>query len=250
MAYEPYYAYFLDALMQLGGSAKGWPTLYQRLSKGAKEGRYRIHITKRKTLAKTWNEIIPSLESEGLIQRRGNLIEITEAGKSWLESYAGRREDWSVPPIMPKNSQPPSEPQVKTDKAKTKHAELCEIAQEVGNILGYIAEREYKLNGERLDVAWKKVVMGVPHVALEINVGGNTDHDLLKLKHACDLWNCTPILIASEEHLADMRARGYLLGGAFHEIREKLKLVSHEALVRMYEKAREGRQLREELGLD
>jgi len=71
----------------------------------------------------------------------------------------------------------------------TTHDELVEALVEAGRIQRYVAEKEYKIDGERLDAVWKRVERSVPTFAFEVQVSGDLYHAIGKLKHAYDIWN-------------------------------------------------------------
>ncbi len=62
----------------------------------------------------------------------------------------------------------------------------------------YLRETECKINGERLDVAWRRVAASVPQEVFEVQVSGNLYFAVGKFKKAHLLWNSQPFL-GSEE---------------------------------------------------
>jgi predicted RNA-binding protein len=69
------------------------------------------------------------------------------------------------------------------------HDQIKERLFEIGRLENFISEKEYLLDGEKLDVAWRRVVRGVPTKVFEVQVGGSIHQAMSKLKHAFDLWN-------------------------------------------------------------
>lgn len=96
--------------------------------------------------------------------------------------------------------------------------QLCEI----GRIQGFLAEEEYAIESNRLDVVWRRVERSVPTYAFEVQVGGDIYHALAKLQHAFSLWNSHIFLAAS----LDARAKfEELTSGAFHGISGRVRFL-------------------------
>ena len=87
--------------------------------------------------------------------------------------------DISIPTIREQREKP---------KGKSLHNQIRDKLVEIGQIERFISEKEYSLDGERLDVAWRRVARGVPTKVFEVQIGGNPHQALSKLKHAFDLW--------------------------------------------------------------
>jgi hypothetical protein len=81
------------------------------------------------------------------------------------------------------------------------HRDYQEMIKEIGKLQGFIAEMEYPMEGEKLDVVWRRVVGSVPTYVFEIQIGGDVYHALGKLKHAWDLWNSNIFLITDKESI-------------------------------------------------
>ncbi|MEM4389487.1 MAG: hypothetical protein QXG98_02395 [Candidatus Micrarchaeia archaeon] len=107
---------------------------------------------------------------------------------------------------------------VEGKKKLSSHDEIQEKLLEIGRIERFISEKEFPVDGERLDVVWRSpnVTGAVPKYVFEIQVGGDILHALGKLKHANDKWNSYIFLVASEKDLPKIDS---LLSGTFHEIR-------------------------------
>jgi len=127
------------------------------------------------------------------------------------------------------------------------HDEIKEKLLELGRIEGYVAEKEYPIPdlGERLDVVWRRVAASVPTYAFEIQIGGNLHQALSKLKHAYDIWNSNIFLISRRE---DFDKINKLLSGTFHEIRERIKVLSIEKINEVYELQMKDHKLKKEVG--
>ncbi len=86
----------------------------------------------------------------------------------------------------------------------------------------------------------------MPTYVFEVQVGGDVEHALAKLKHAHDLWNSELFLALSDR---DELKTATLLSGTFHEIKDRVKRLRLEDIRRLYEKKREWKELEEELGI-
>jgi predicted RNA-binding protein with PUA-like domain len=127
------------------------------------------------------------------------------------------------------------------------HDQMKEMLLELGKIEGYIAEKEYIFpdTGERLDVVWRRVAASVPTYVFEVQIGGNLHQALVKLKHAYDLWNSNIFIISEEK---DLQKINQLLGGAFHEIRDRVKTLTVEKIKKVHEIQIEDNKLKKEIG--
>ena len=81
------------------------------------------------------------------------------------------------------------------------HDEVKEKLREIGRLQNYLSETECRLNGERLDVAWRRVAASVPQKVFEIQVSGNLYSAIGKLKKAHLLWNSQPFLVLQNEEI-------------------------------------------------
>jgi hypothetical protein len=127
------------------------------------------------------------------------------------------------------------------------HDEIQAVLVHIGILQRFIAEKEYPLDKERLDVVWRKVVKSVPTYVFEVQVGGDVYHALGKLKHANDLWNSRIFLVGDLKSLADGTKR--LLAGAFHEIEPVLQILDIERVGRLHSLKTQLRRMEEELRL-
>jgi len=74
----------------------------------------------------------------------------------------------------------------------------------------------------KLDVVWLKVREGVPAYVFEVQIGGDLYHAISKLKHAHDVWNSNIFLVITNKNALKIQD---LLSGAFHEIKEELRVL-------------------------
>lgn len=126
------------------------------------------------------------------------------------------------------------------------HASVQEMLYEIGKFQRFISDKEYPMDGERLDVVWRRIERSVPTYVFEVQVGGDVVHALGKLKHAHDLWNSELFLALSDK---DRRKASTLLSGTFHEIKQEVTRLRLEDVRRLYEKKREWKELEAELGI-
>jgi len=111
------------------------------------------------------------------------------------------------------------------------HSQIQEMVFQIGRMNRLISEKEYPMETERLDVVWRRVERSSPTYAFEIQVGGDLYHALGKLKHAFDLWNSNIFLVVSNEEMNKVIP---LLAGTFHEIQDKVKILSPEVVGELY----------------
>ena len=126
------------------------------------------------------------------------------------------------------------------------HDEIKSRVAEIGRIQSFIAEEEYQMDGELLDVVWRRVERSVPTYVFEVQVAGDLHHALGKLKHAYDLWNSHIFLIVSERNRGKV---GRLLQGTFHEIRDRVKLIRLDEIEELYHYKSSYKRLERELGI-
>ncbi len=127
------------------------------------------------------------------------------------------------------------------------HDDVQRVLVEVGQIQRFVAELEYPIGKQRLDVVWRKMVLSVPTFAFEVQVGGDVYHALGKLKHAHELWNTRVFLVGDTRQFGSKAEE--LLGGTFHEIRDELRIIDINDLSRLHELKREVRETEEKLYL-
>jgi len=126
------------------------------------------------------------------------------------------------------------------------HEEIKKQIAEIGRIQGFLAEIEYPIEGNRLDVVWRRVERSVPTYVFEVQVGGDIYHALAKLKHAYDLWNSHIFLTAD----LGVRAKYEdLLSGTFHEIQNRIKFISLNEMVELYRRKSSYKKFEKELGI-
>jgi len=131
-------------------------------------------------------------------------------------------------------------------KKEITHKEIQRLLVEIGKMQKFIAEAEYKMDGTRLDVVWRRVEKSVPTFVFEVQIGGDLYHALGKLKHAFDLWNSRIFLITTERHKAEAEA---LLSGMFHEIRGRIRIIDVTEIIELHGRKKKYKEFEERLGI-
>ncbi|MDI6888825.1 MAG: EVE domain-containing protein [Methanocellales archaeon] len=126
------------------------------------------------------------------------------------------------------------------------HESVKEKLLLIGGLQKFVAEKEYQMDGKRLDVTWRRVDRGAPTYVFEIQIGGNLTEGLGKLKHAFDLWNSKLYLIAKEEDREKVRQ---LLEGTFHEIQPHVRFITLEEVEQLHKLKDELRGVEDRLGI-
>lgn len=139
----------------------------------------------------------------------------------------------------------PPEKEVK-ETPEMSHNRLRDMIQEIGVRENRIAETEYPIDGYRLDVIWKRIAAGTPSHVFEVQIGGNLELALTKLKHAWDKWNSFPYLVTTDE---DAPRAQSLLEGSFHEMGHIARVVDWRDVARLYDLLGEASTLKSKIGL-
>lgn len=111
------------------------------------------------------------------------------------------------------------------------HSHMKNLLMKLGEIKGFIVEEEFRMDGQRLDVIWKRIQKGAPTYVFEVQVGGNVTEALSKLKHSFDLWNSNLYIIIEDKDYEKVQT---LLSGTFHEIRDKLTVILSSEIEEFY----------------
>jgi len=130
--------------------------------------------------------------------------------------------------------------------SKLTHKELQEMFKEIGLVQRFIAEIEYPMENEKLDVVWRRVEKSVPTYVFEVQLGGDVYHALGKLKHARDMWNSNLFLITEKEQIEEVQN---LLDGTFHEIKNEVHLITIEEAKELYQSKNKVIELEKKLGI-
>ena len=127
------------------------------------------------------------------------------------------------------------------------HDKIKKLLLQMGKLQKFIAEEEYVMEKEKLDVVWRRVEKSVPTYVFEVQVGGDIHHALGKLKHSFDLWNSHIFLVASD---ADNMKASVLLSGTFHEINNRVKLIDISKIEELYNRKKAYFDMERELGIN
>jgi hypothetical protein len=138
------------------------------------------------------------------------------------------------------------QPKEKSIEKVSLHDKVKEMLLEIGRLQKMISESEYDMDGERLDVAWRRVERGSPTYVFEVQVGGDLHHAIGKLKHAHDLWNSNIFLITSKNDI--VKAQELLLG-TFHEIEEKIRIIEIEKINELFKLKKAYKDFEAQLGI-
>ena len=154
-----------------------------------------------------------------------------------LERISDREIKLSQPTLEPS-------PPEKQEKKPTLHNFIRDIIHQIGILKGLVSEKEYLIEGMRLDVVWKKIERGYPVIVFEVQIGGNIFEALTKLKHAWDLWNSIPFLVTTEEY----RGRAmHLVEGSFHEMRRVIRIVNWNQIEKLHKALTKTKEIEREL---
>lgn len=126
------------------------------------------------------------------------------------------------------------------------HNTIRDMIMEIGMLKGVISVTEYPIDNMRIDVAWKKVKKGNPHVVFEIQISGNFYEALVKLKHAWDLWNSTPILVTTEKYKEKAER---LVDVSFHEIKQVIRIVDWRLIRKLYDALKYAKEIESKIRL-
>jgi hypothetical protein len=105
---------------------------------------------------------------------------------------------------------------------------------------------EEEIEGKRIDVSWRKIERGIPYIVFEVCIGGDLYADLVKLKHAVDLWNSTAVLVTTEDKVEEARK---WIGGAFHEVAQYFRILTIEDVKKLYESKKNLKMLESKYGI-
>jgi len=126
------------------------------------------------------------------------------------------------------------------------HEEMKARLRDIGTIQGFVAEEEYAIEGNRLDVVWRRVQRSVPTYAFEVQLAGDVYHALAKLKRAYELWNSHIFLVAR----ADVHHKFQeLLSGTFHEIGERIRFLDLASLIELHKRKMSYKELERQMGI-
>jgi hypothetical protein len=127
------------------------------------------------------------------------------------------------------------------------HNYLKDLIFKIGTMNKLLSQKEYSVDNMILDVVWRRVEKGSPTYVFEIQVGGDIYHAISKLKHAFDLWNSNIFLVINSNE--DINKAYRLLNGTFHEIKDKVKIISSKDIEELFERKKSWIELEKKLGI-
>ena len=130
--------------------------------------------------------------------------------------------------------------------ATSNHDTIKQRLCEIGRIQSFLAEEEYPIESNRLDVVWRRVERSVPTYAFEVHVGGDIYHALAKLKHAFELWNSHIFLAAQLEARPKFEE---LVSGTFHEIEGRIRFIQLNQIEELHRRKVSYREFERGLGI-
>lgn len=132
------------------------------------------------------------------------------------------------------------------EKISPTHENIKKLLLEIGKLQAYVANAEFPMGSQRLDVVWRRLPESVPTYVFEVQVGGDIYHALAKLKHAHDLWNSRIFLVASPDIMSTIND---LLSGTFHEIQPVLKFIHIDRIQTLHRAKLNIHNIEKELGI-
>ena len=133
------------------------------------------------------------------------------------------------------------------ESEKPGHEEVKELLFSIGQIQGKYPAKEYLLEDKyRVDVVWRRTAKNVPYIVFEVHVKGDLYADLVKLKHAYDIWNAIPILVVVDDKVGEAKK---WISGTFHEVKEVFRVVPISKIQEFYDVKKKAKELESELGI-
>jgi len=126
------------------------------------------------------------------------------------------------------------------------HESVKEVVYRIGQIQGRNPAKEYPIEDKRIDVVWRKTPRSVPYIVFEVSLKGDLYADLVKLKHAFDLWNAIPVLVTTKERAKEAMT---WIHGTFHEVSPMFKILTIEKIRELYDTKLKMKKLESELGI-
>lgn len=123
---------------------------------------------------------------------------------------------------------------------------INESIYEIGRIQRMVVETNYPVDGQQIDVIWKRTVRSVPTFAFAVNLEEDVEPIIRTLKHAHDIWNSRPFLITRKERMDEVMAT---TSGLYHEFESTLKVLSDSQISELHESKKRYYQLEERYGL-
>ena len=135
----------------------------------------------------------------------------------------------------------------------SRHEYLQELLSQIGDILGYYTEVEFRESPYIYDVIWKTFPQAQrPSIVFEVQDKGNLIEALAKLQHAKDIWGSSLFLAITgdrdQKRIEKLVAP--LLAGTFHRLARDLTILTPEKIEKIYEPLNSNRDLIRKLIID
>lgn len=157
------------------------------------------------------------------------------------------RTHFELPPMQTGGEAPANDKRALSSSPVTaNHDTIKRQLQEIGQLQGFLADVEYPIDGNRLDVVWRRVELSVPTYAFEVQVAGDIYHALAKLKRAYDLWNSRIFVAGTASH---RQIYDELVSGTFREIRSRARYLDAGTVAELHQRKTEYRSLEARLGI-
>ncbi len=217
-----------------------WP---DEIKEGRVIWRYRIGFEVIYSLPRQeWEKKKIPIDGLKITTRAGlSRIREEEKVKKLLEEMKSRWEGF------PREVQlPVSAPAMEEEKSRL-HDEIAEKIKEIGEMEGFIGEREFKIDDQRLDVIWRDDPDGAPKYVFEVVVHGDLNSCLVKFQHAYKKWGYPKLfLVVSKEN---KRKAENLINKPFHGLKDKVKVVTLEEIDELYTLERKIKEVKSKLGI-
>jgi predicted RNA-binding protein len=112
---------------------------------------------------------------------------------------------------------------LQSEQFRSTHKDIKRLIAEMGRMQGKYVSIEEEIEGKRIDVSWRRIPRGMPYAVFEVCIGGDLYADLVKLKHAVDMWNSIAVLVTTEDKVEEARK---WVEGAFHEVAQNFRILS------------------------
>jgi len=201
-----------------------------------------------------WATRAVSLEGTGAPCRKGFQVISEKQLKAILaktqEVFGGSTiEDFVEGPTitpLPESARP----QQPLSAGTTLHRNLQAYVAEIGKLQAFYTQTEYPVpltdGTMNIDVVWKREAGGVPTYAFEVELSGQFERAVFRLKKAHDLWNSRPRLVVPESAQPRIEEIASRNGTDFSA---QIGIVSPEKVEQLLSVKRELRSLERELGL-
>jgi len=121
------------------------------------------------------------------------------------------------------------------DENKTTHKDTQNIIAEIGTLQNYYTQLEYPIRltneNKNIDVVWKREITGVPTFAFEVELSGQIEKAVSRLKHAYVNWNSRPRIVIPNEVRDKLKNQISLEDKNF---REQIKSYSLEEIIHLH----------------